>query len=87
MAPLILHDMAVNIEGLPHRIGRRIARSVQVWNSLGWPLRKDDLIVDWRKVGESIRPLYFADRRRVRSVADHRIETRFQDNGNFLNDC
>jgi len=79
--------MAVEIERLPHRIGRRVAGSVQVRHSLGWPLRKDDLIMGWRKVGKSIRSLHFADCRRVRSIADHRIETRFQDNGDFFDDC
>jgi hypothetical protein len=79
--------MAMDIEGLPHRIGRRVAGSVQVRDSLGWPLRENDLIVDRREVGKSIRSLYFADCRRVRAIIDHRIETRFQDNGNFLNDC
>jgi hypothetical protein len=79
--------MAVNVERLPHRIGRRIARSIQVRHSLGWPLRQNNLIVDWRKVGKSIRSLYFADCRRVRAIVDHRIETRFQDNGDFFDDC
>jgi hypothetical protein len=69
--------MAKDQKGLPHRIGRRIAGPVQIWHPLGWTLRQYDLIVDWRKVGKSIRSLYFADRRRVRSVVDHRIETRF----------
>jgi hypothetical protein len=40
----------------------------------------------WRKVGKSIRSLHFADRRRVRAIVDHRIETRFQDNGDFFDD-
>jgi hypothetical protein len=43
--------------------------------------------VGWRKAGKPIRSLYFADRRRVRSIVNHRIETRFQDNGDFFDDC